>query len=161
MLATDISKSSNPSINLQKSDLAGTWIANYGDYRGVDKLTLKEDGQFRQIYENPKEGYIFQTPWDMWHLKRFADGRVRIYLKGARYYAGGSKGGDLLAVNDWTFCDPFVKSDDNWSQWSVNMRGRLVLNVRLLPSNELVLYHMWPGCGDSVFLDNEVFYKQK
>ena len=161
ILATDISKSSNPPINLQKSDLAGTWVANYGSYHGVDKLILKEDGRFRQEYENPREGYVFQTPWSSWQLKRFADGRVRIYLEGARYYAGGSKGGDLLAAEDWQFCDPFVKRDDNWSQWSVNMKGRLVLNVRLLASDELVLYPMWPDCGDGVFSDREVFHKQK
>lgn len=158
---TDISKSSNPPETLQEFDLVGTWMANYGSYRGIDRLVLREDGLFQQTYENPRDGYVFQTSWNQWRLDHLADGRVRIYLKGARYYAGGEPGGELIATEPWTFCDPFAERGDDWTKWDINMIGKLVLNVRLLPSGELVLYHMWPGCADSAFLDKEVFHKQQ
>jgi hypothetical protein len=162
MLSTaEISKSRNPTVDLQMSDLAGTWKANYGSYGGVDKLILKEDGTFKQIYENQEEHYVFKTPWSKWWLERFADGRVRVYLKGARYYPDGTQGAERHAVEPWPFCDPFVKENKDWAKWDVSMVGKLVLNVRLLPSGELVLYHMWPGCGDGAFLDSEVFHRLK
>jgi len=157
----EISKSKSPPATLQESDLVGTWKADYGSYSGIDKLILKADGTFKQIYENRREHYVFETPWNKWRLERFADGRVRVYLEGARYYPGGAPGAEIDAGEPWTFCDPFVKEEKDWAKWDVSMVGKLVLNVRLLPSGELVLYHMWPGCGDGAFLDSEVFHRLK
>ena len=156
---TQIADSGDPPTTLQESDLVGTWEANYGSYYGVDELVLEANGTFKQLYKNQKEGYVYETPWNRWSLEQAPDGRMRLYLNGARYYPGGIEEAEFYAANPWPFCDQFVKNDPNWARSDVSMVGRLVLNIRLLPSSELVLHHMSPSCGDAAFLDRDVFYK--
>jgi len=155
----EISKSENPSATLQESDLVGTWEADYGHYLGVDTLILRADGTFKQIYKNQRENYVYETPWNKWWLERFPDGRVRMHLKGARYYHDGIPLAEIHESEPWPYSDPFVTRDKDWREWSVSMVGKLVLNVRLLPSGELVLAHMWSSGGDSAFTDSQVFHR--
>ncbi len=157
----EISKSKNPPATLQESDLIGTWKADYGSYGGIDEVILRADGTFKQIYESPREDYVFESPWNKWWLERFADGRVRLHLKGARYYHDGIPLGEIRKSEPWTYCDPFVKEDKDWPKRDVDMAGKLILNVRLLPSGEIVLAHMWSGCGDDAFTDSQVFHRLK
>jgi len=154
---TEISKSENPPATLRESDLVGTWKAEYAISGGVDKLILRADGTFKQIYQNQVDGYVYETPWNEWWLERFPDGRVRVHLKGARRYLDGIP---LAETEDGSsiFCDPFAL-DREWRDWSVRMVGQLILNVRLLPSGELVLAHMWSGCGDAAFTNSQVFHR--
>jgi len=158
----EIADSRNPPAAFRESDLVGTWAADYGRYEGDDQLILRADGTFKQTYGNEKEDYLFETPWNEWRGERFADGRVRVHLRGARYYFGGIREAEEEGVRPTLvvtggdprlYHDPF---DPERRFKSVRMVRELVLNVRLLPSGELVLAHMWPsseyGFGDSQVL---------
>lgn len=116
----EISKSQNPPATLQELDMVGTWKADYGSRRGVDKLILRADGTFKQIYENRRENYTFETPWNKWWLERFPDGRVRVHLKGARYYLGGIPVAEIYEDEGWGH-DPFhpERFDPVWSGKSI------------------------------------------
>lgn len=158
----EISKSQNPPATLQELDLVGTWKADYGSRLGVDKLILREDGTFKQIYENRRENYTFETPWNKWWLERFPDGRIWVHLKGARYYLGGIPVAEIYEKEGWGH-DPFhPQRFDRLRRGEsiVHMVGKVVLNVRVLPSGELVLAHMWPSC-DSPLGDKEVFHREE
>jgi len=138
----------NPSSELQETDLVGTWQAHYG--QSVDTLVLSGDGSFQQIYQDGYAAdYVYETAWNDYDLERFADGRVRLHLQGARYYAQGTETAetDGLQPEPWpgfygasgppaySFYDPFAEQ-------VVYMVGELVLNVRVDSSGELLLYHM-------------------
>jgi len=156
-----IADSENPPATLQESDLVGTWEADYGLRVGVDRLILRADGTFKQIYENQREDHVYETPWNEWSVERFPDGRVRVHLKGARYYLEGirvtEEGGVIPAAlpvvggEPWPFYDPFAKE-------SVYMVGELIFNVRRLSSGELILAHMW-GSSEWGFGDTDVFHR--
>lgn len=121
---------SNPPATFQDSDLVGTWEAHYWP-GAVDRLVIGADGTFKQTY---REGgnIVYETPWNKWWVERFLDGRVRLHLEGARNYCE-------IEVPGMSFKDPF-------SGELLEMAGELILNVRRLPSDELILYHMWrPG----------------
>ena len=50
---------SNPPATFEESDLVGVWEA---EYAGLDRLTIREDGTFKQVY---REGdYVYETPWN-------------------------------------------------------------------------------------------------
>jgi len=160
--ASEISKSQNPPATLQELDLASTWKADYGSRLGIDTLILREDGTFKQIYENRRENYTFETPWNKWWLERFPDGRIWVHLKGARYYLGGIPVAEIYEKNG-SVCDPFhpQRFDRLRSGESiVDLAREVVLNVRVLPSGELVLAHLWPSC-DSPLGDKEVFHREE
>ena len=161
----EISRSQNPPAALQELDLAGTWKANYGSCstcRGVDTLILREDGTFKQIYENRRENYTFETPWNKWWLERFPDGRIWVHLKGARYYLGGIPVAEIYEKNGLV-CDPFHPqrfAEPHFGKGIVDLAREVVLNARALPSGELVLAHLWPSC-DSALGDKEVFHREE
>lgn len=118
---------SAPPATFQDSDLAGTWEDHYWGGE-VDRLIIRPDGTFKQIYCNGD--YRYETPWNKWWVERLPDGRVRVHLEGARYYLTWVERGDYL------FHDPFGNE-------SIKMINELVLNVRRLPSGEIILYHMF------------------
>ncbi len=162
----EIADSRNPPAAFRESDLVGTWAVDYYRYRGDDQLILRADGTFKQTYGNEKEDYVFETPWNEWGVERFADGRVRVHLRGARYYLGGIREAEQEGVipsplvtggEPRHYYDPFAR-DKGWRDWSVPMIGQLILNVRLLPSGELVLAHMWPS-SEYAFGDSQVFHR--
>ncbi|MBC7228454.1 MAG: hypothetical protein H5T61_14685 [Thermoflexales bacterium] len=161
-------KSRNPPMTLNESDLLGTWKAGYDhfyDDGGIDTLILKADGTFKQIYENQSRNYIFETPWNEWWLERFPDGRVRVHLKGARYYLCGIR---EVKERPVSLHDPFAFLQGKPAIWYpeidknetsiVHTVGELVLNVRVLPSGELVLAHMWPS-GEWAWGDEQLFHR--
>jgi hypothetical protein len=135
---------SNPPATLKDSDLVGTWQTHHDDI-GVDRLIIKGDGTFKQIYEE-RVAYVvtlyrYETTWNPWWLERFPDGRVRIHLEGARYYREGKRIAELEGMSfgtaplPWSFIDPFGGQD-------LDMVGKLVLNVRADRRGELLLHHM-------------------
>lgn len=134
----------NPPPSLGDSDLVGTWEAHYG--RSVDRLTLRPDRTFKQAYASGyQEGYLYETGWNGWGVQRLRDGRVRVHLQGARFYPEGIA---LAEEGGWghgvgSFYDPI-------SLGRVDMSGKLILNVRVDPDGELILYHMW-STGDQGF----------
>jgi hypothetical protein len=156
---SELADSANPPATFQESDLAGTWVAVYGMTTGVDELVLREDKTFKQIYRNAEADYTYETTWTEWSLELFPDGRVRVQLPGARYYWAGIKRAEQeglkptdIVVSDWNYWayfDPF--SDD-----IVPMVHALILTVRILPSGEVVLAHMW-GSSEEGFSDSKVF----
>jgi hypothetical protein len=122
----------NPPATLQDSDLVGTWEATYRQLVraiGADRLVLRTDGTFQQHYQAYDDpSYVYETPWNPWWLERFADGRVRLHLKGGRYYERGY--------------DVFQPLYDPIANDSVPMVGELVLNVRSDRRGQLILLHM-------------------
>ncbi len=149
-------KFSTAPSEIQIGDLAGTWEGRY--HLGADRLILRPDGRFRQIYRDSyRVGYSYETPWNRWWLERFPDGRVWVHLQGARYYLDGIEVAELEGISPFPlpesvegggerpelFYDPF-------SDQLVEMVGEVILNVRQTPSGELILYHMWPS-SDNAF----------
>lgn len=140
---------SNPPATFQDSDLVGTWETRYGG--AVDRLIIRADGTFKQIY---REGtYVYETPWNRWWTERLPNGRVRVHLEGARFYIiEGIESAEQegmyppyppagLRRRPRAFKDPFGGE-------LLEMVGELTLNVRRLSSGELILHHMWiPGDG--------------
>jgi hypothetical protein len=140
-------------VNLQDSDLVGAWEARYRE-RGIDKLILRADGTFKQIYHDYiEEGYVYETPWNEWTIERFSDGRAWIHLQGARLYRDGIKVAERDGMHPpgpedqpdfwgesgpppFSFYDPITEE-------SLYMVGELVLNIRSDSSGQLVLLHMW------------------
>jgi hypothetical protein len=135
---------SPPPATVGEIDLVGTWEAHYG--RSVDRLMLSPDGTFKQVYTSGYvEGYVYETGWNSWGVQRLGDGRVRVRLEGARFYPDGIA---VAEEGGWghgtqSFYDPITVRP-------VDMDGRLVLNVRVDPGGELILYHMW-STGDQGF----------
>ncbi len=162
---------SNPPRSFQDSDLVGTWETHYG--RSLDRLIIREDGTFRQLYQSGyAEDYAYETPWNEWSLDRFSNGTVRLHLQGARYYRDGIEIGELDGMGDSCpadhpdFCSgealpprPFY---DPVAERSLQMAGKLVLDVRSDSSGDILLFHLWPdGRGDQghpIFdCDSDVF----
>jgi hypothetical protein len=101
---------------------------------------------FNQVYTSGYlEGYVYETGGNSWGLQRLGDGRVRVRLKGARYYPDGIAVAEAGGWGHGTldFYDPITVRP-------VDMDGKLVLNVRVDPDGELILYHMW-STGDQGF----------
>lgn len=133
---------SNPPATFQDADLVGVWEAHYMEW-GQDKLILKADGTFKQIYQDcTLEGYIYETPWNDWSVEYFPDGRVRLHMEGARYYLAGIKIAELSGRSSPNSESPFFFYDPVTEE-SLTMIGELVLNVRRDSSGEIVLLHMW------------------
>ena len=135
---------SPPPASLGEIDLVGTWEAHYG--LSVDRLILSTDGTFKQVYTSGyTEGYVYETGWNSWGVQRLGDGRVRVRLQGARFYPDGIA---VAEEGGWgrgagSFYDPITVRP-------LDMDGKLVLNVRVDPDGELILYHMW-STGDQGF----------
>jgi hypothetical protein len=134
-----------PPATFEDEDLVGIWRARY-DGR-VDTLILRADGTFKQIYQDRyDEDYVYETPWSDWWVERYADGRVRVYLEGARFYEEGTtvaeEGG---RYRDWTFYDQVAGE-------LVTIPDMLVLNLRMDSSGEPLLLHVWSGPGETFAL---------
>jgi len=147
-----IMDSEPPPATFREIDLVGTWEGHYGYPWGTDRLILREDGTFKQIYGD-EEGYVYETPWNKWWAERFPDGRVRVHLEGARWYLDGNDFAELDGLlpagiggppdsPTYDFYDPFARHTDDWRVYFVEMVGKLVLNVRRVSSGELILVHM-------------------
>lgn len=138
-----------PPAGFQDSDLAGTWQTQYG--RSVDTLTLSADGTFKQVYQDPTAGdYVYESPSKEWTVERFPDGRVWLHLPGARYYLGGIKMAERDGLQAapypgfWGTSGPPPSSFyDPIADEHLEMVAKIVLNVRIDSSGELVLMHMW------------------
>ena len=72
----------------QESDLVGTWQSRY--YPGVvtDTLILREDGTYRQIYDNERTGEHHTSPWYRWYVEHRPSGGLYLHLGGMRYCLG-------------------------------------------------------------------------
>ncbi|HUW10343.1 MAG TPA: hypothetical protein VM537_11495 [Anaerolineae bacterium] len=127
-----------PPGTFQDEDLVGMWQAHYG--RSVDRLVIKGDGTFEQVYiDHYTAGYVFESGWNEWWVERVADGRTLVHLQGARYYPDG-----IRIAEEERLHDPFpARFYDPVTDEAVHVAGKLVLNVRTDSSGELFLYHLW------------------
>ena len=141
---------SPPPATFTDSDLVGTWEAHYD--AGLDRLTLRADGTFKQVYEervaHVVKLYLHETPWNRWWVERFPDGRLHLHLQGARYYIDGVSIAELDGMqfggpDTWPqpgplrhqFYDPFAHE-------SVKMVNELILSARMDSAGHLLLHHM-------------------
>jgi hypothetical protein len=145
----------SPRVTLDEYDLVGTWETTYPDGM-VDRLILRADGTFKQVYYDPSQPEDLQeTPLESWWLERLPDGGVRVHLHGARYYPQSFVVPDLgsslesCPENDgacrqrygqwpYAFYDPIAVE-------TVPMQGALVLDVRVDLFGTLLLHHMRTG----------------
>lgn len=67
----------------KEADLLGTWFASYS-LNDQDILTLKDDGTYKQIYDDPDAGQRYESDWQEWWVERRESGYVRLHLKGMR-----------------------------------------------------------------------------
>jgi len=161
-----------PPATFGDTDLVGIWEAQYG--RSVDRLIVKADGTFRQVYRDGyKRGYVYETPWNRWWVERFPDGRIRLHLQGARYYLAGTRTAEFDGMSDqldpdrrlgswypsgphpFAFYDPYARE-------LLHMVGELVLNVRINSSGELILHHMWTSSdrGFAIFRGGKEVFRR-
>jgi len=133
----------SPPATFEDEDLVGTWRAHYDN--SVDTLILKADGTFKQIYEDRYDAdYVYETLWNQWRVERYPDGRVRVYLRGARFYEEGTRVAEEYGYfRDWRFYDQVAEE-------VVTMPDTLVLNVRVDSSGQPLLLHLW-SIGDEGF----------
>jgi hypothetical protein len=143
----------DPPQSFQDSQIAGTWEANYWGL-GVDRLTIRADSTFRQTYRDRSGDHAYETQWNTWWTERLADGRIWLHLQGARYYLGGVAQAEREgAPPPYGYYDPFGEE-------YLEMRKKLVLNVRQDTSGTILLHHMWSTAdrGFAIFGgDAEVF----
>ncbi len=143
---------SNPPATLQAGDLVGIWEVQYGP-NTVDRFILRADGTYKQQYQDGPRNYVFETPWNPWSVRQYTDGRVRVYLQGARYYPAGI---------EWAEDEGFVASDPTLPAWKqadaaphgfydpvanelVEMPRVVILNVQTDLSGDLLLIQMLFG----------------
>jgi hypothetical protein len=72
----------------QESDLVGTWQAWYFPRAVTDTLTLREDGAYRQVYEDDLANYYYTSPWNRWYVEHRSTGTLYLHLEGMRYCLG-------------------------------------------------------------------------
>jgi hypothetical protein len=96
---------------------------------GIDRLILRSDGTFKQVFREAYcEDCVSETGWNEWWVERLPDGRVRLHLERARYYPQPTVAG---------FWDPVADE-------LVQPMLELMVNVRVDSSGQLLLLHMWP-----------------
>jgi hypothetical protein len=148
-----------PHPDLESSELEGIWITHYS--RGTtDTITLNSDGTFRQVFEDSRRDYVFDSGWNSWTLERLQSGEIRLHLQGGRFYLediqlaerNGRRDPDnpCLDVNcKWGLQpDPFY---DPFANELVEMVDKLVLVVLLDSRDNLILHHVW-STSDRGFL---------
>jgi len=68
--------------NFKEADLIGTWVAEYTF--DTDTLILREDGKYKQIYDNPKTGFHYESDWQTWWIEYREVGYLWLHLDGMR-----------------------------------------------------------------------------
>jgi hypothetical protein len=141
--------------SFQESQLVGVWEASYGTQGGEDLLVLEEDGTFRQFYESSDADFSYEITGNEWRVETLPDGRLQVHLEGARYYRRGPSLGDRTAAEGRVFFDPFA---DRGEFDNVEMQGELLLNIRLLPSGEIILAHLWTSASADDFNSDQILH---
>jgi len=120
-----------PPETFQEADLVGIWIAKYGG-DSTDTLVIREDGTYRQIFDDPIPGYHYESDWQRWWLEPRESGIPHLHMERMRKCDGISErcrreggGGDDILWFD--FCEHRV----------IAMRGGIILLVVGVPSNYL------------------------
>ena len=146
--------------DIKEVDLVGIWEAHYSINDGTDRLTLRADGTYQQVYYSRWKEYTYTSPWNRWHLQRLADGRARIYLEGGRYYPQGIEVGELEGLQYYPqgWGDrpkihgpepyPHYFYDEEGDQF-LPMVGHLILDIKpRFSSRGFVFIHLWYNADD-------------
>jgi hypothetical protein len=116
-----------PPETFQEADLVGMWVAKYGG-DSTDTLIIREDGTYRQIFDDPIPGYHYEGDWQRWWLEPRESGISHLHMEGMRKCDSisedcrreGGGGGDWLWFD---FCE----------HRAVQMRGEVILLVVGVP----------------------------
>lgn len=73
---TSLQYCQNLSQSLVEKDVIGEWLAKYG--AGIDRLIIRENHTYKQIYSNNVTDIFIETDWHEWQIKY--DNKVA-YLK--------------------------------------------------------------------------------
>ena len=153
----------NPSHDLKNLDLEGEWVTHYSGGT-TDTLTINSNGTFRQVFENSRQDYVFNSGWNMWTLERLENGVFRLHLQGARFYNEGNSlaerngrknpGSPCLDTDcEWGFQpDPFY---DPFTDELIEMVDKRVLVVLLDSRENLILHHVWSSSDRGFLLFNK------
>jgi hypothetical protein len=68
--------------NFSDSDLVGTWVAEYFGGLATDKLMIREDGLFKQVYSSQPRN--FESDWKKWRIEYDPAGYALLHLEGMR-----------------------------------------------------------------------------
>ena len=121
-------------------DLVGTWV--HHTIHGEELLILEKDFTFRQIFTGTKT-FDIQGRWWIETVKK---GGFRLHLEGARFYSWGVEfalregmypAGGGLPEEPIPFKDLFTGE-------TVEMPHKLVLQIRVKPSGEIILHTLSP-----------------
>jgi hypothetical protein len=72
-----------PPKTFQEADLVGTWGPEYGT-NGHSILIVKENGTYKQIYNNPITGQHFESDWHKWWVEYRQSGIPNLHLEKMR-----------------------------------------------------------------------------
>ncbi len=64
-------------------DLIGTWIAEYSGGDSIDKLQIRSDGTYKQLFSSTGE-LNFESDWQEWTIEYDQNGYALMHLKGMR-----------------------------------------------------------------------------
>ena len=69
--------------DFSESDLVGTWTAEYSGGDSIDKLQIRSDGTYKQLFSSTGE-LNFESDWQEWNLEYNQNGYALLHLKGMR-----------------------------------------------------------------------------
>jgi len=120
-------------ITFKEIDLVGTWEASYSLY-DQDTLILKEDGTYKQIFDNPAGSYCYESDWQKWWVEPRESGFIRLHLNGMRRCDGPTS----ICEREGGGIDPqFLWSIDYCENEVIEMPDEVVLIVTGSKDNPL------------------------
>lgn len=66
-----------------KTDLIGTWVAKYSGGDSTDKLEIRANGTYKQIFSSTGD-INFESDWMNWTIEYHPDGYALLHLEGMR-----------------------------------------------------------------------------
>lgn len=144
-----------------ETDLIGTWQARYFPGSVTDTLILREDGTYRQVFEDDLAGY-YCTRLGKWYLEHRASGGLYLHLEGMLYRLEIDEPCDKESGGggNWHYYDPCERQ-------AVRMGGEVILAVTGLGDfrypgivtvpRGILLWHMRtePEASDEFFILQE------
>ncbi|MFZ2097121.1 MAG: hypothetical protein WAV05_10830 [Anaerolineales bacterium] len=69
--------------NFKEADLFGTWVAEYW-VDATDSLVLRDDGKYKQIYDDPTGNFHYESDWQTWWVEYREVGYLWLHMNGMR-----------------------------------------------------------------------------
>ncbi len=147
-------------LELKPEELVGEW-----ERMSSERLIIRNNFTFKQIFVRSYDGYKFETSWNRWWVEKLSQGGFRLHLEGARNYASipselAERGAFYPAIPEAgipempiLFWDPFAKE-------LVEMPHKLILQIRFLSSEELILHHLSPP-RETIFVGEGAIYRKQ